>query len=228
MKRIQKNLEKVERSRRYPLTEAVALLAQMEGAKFDETVDVSIRLGVDPTQADQNVRATVSLPHGTGKSVRVAVFAKGEKVAEAKEAGADWVGEKDLAEKIEKGFLDFDKTVATPDLMGLVGKLGRVLGPRGLMPNPKLGTVTMEVGKAVKALKAGQIEFRIDKSGIVHTVAGKKSFPAEKLQENVRALLEAVVRAKPAAAKGHYLRSVVLSTTMGPGIHLDPSEFMKV
>ncbi|MBI4124542.1 MAG: 50S ribosomal protein L1 [Deltaproteobacteria bacterium] len=227
MKRYQKNSEKIELGKRYTLSEAVTRLAQMEGAKFDETVDLSIRLGVDPTQADQNVRGTVPLPHGTGKNIRVAVFAKGEKAAEAKEAGADVVGEKDLAEKIEKGFLDFDKTVATPDLMGLVGKLGRVLGPRGLMPNPKLGTVTMEVGVAVKQLKAGMIEFRIDKNGIIHTLAGKKSFAPEKLQENIRALLEAVVRAKPAAAKGHYLRSITVSSTMGPGIGIDPGEFMK-
>lgn len=226
-KRYQKNLERVERGTQYPLTEAVNRLSQMEAAKFDETVDISICLGIDPTQADQNVRGTVNLPHGTGKSVRVAVFAKGEQAAEAKEAGADWVGEKDLAEKIEGGFLDFDKTVATPDMMGLVGKLGRILGPRGLMPNPKLGTVTKDVGKVIKELKAGMIEFRIDKTGIVHTVVGKKSFPPEKLQGNIKALLDAVVRAKPAAAKGHYLRSITISSTMGPGIRLDPSEFMK-
>lgn len=227
MKRFQKNSEKVDARKRYRLQEALACLSQMEPAKFDETVDLSIRLGVDPTQADQNVRGSVTLPHGTGKSVRVAVFAKGEKAHEAEEAGADVVGDKDLAEKIEGGFLNFDKTVATPDMMGVVGKLGKILGPRGLMPNPKLGTVTMEVGKTVKALKAGLVEFRLDKQGIVHTVAGKKSFPPEKLEGNIRTMMEAVVRAKPAAAKGSYLRSVSVSTTMGPGIKLDPSEFMK-
>lgn len=227
MKRYQKSLAKIERDKRYPLAEAVACLAQLDSAKFDETIDLSIRLGVDPKQADQNVRGTVSLPHGTGKSVRVAVFAKGEMAAEAKEAGADVVGGQDLVEKIEKGFLDFDATVATPDMMGLVGKLGRILGPRGLMPNPKLGTVTKDVGKTVKELKAGKIEFRIDKSGIVHTLVGKKSFAPEKLQDNIKALLDAVVQAKPSSAKGHYLRSITISPTMGPGIHLDPAEFMK-
>lgn len=227
MKRYKKNLEKVECNKCYPLAEAVACLSQMEPAKFDETIDCSIRLGVDPTQADQNVRGTVTLPHGTGKSVRIAVFAKGEKAAEAKEAGADWVGEKDLVEKIEQGFLDFDKTVATPDLMGLVGKLGRVLGPRGLMPNPKLGTVTMEVGKAVQALKRGQIEFRIDKNGIVHAAVGKKSFAPDQLQANIKALIDAIAKAKPASAKGHYLCSITVSSTMGPGLRLDPGEFMQ-
>lgn len=225
-KRYQKNLAKVDLTKRYPLQEAVELLSQLEGAKFDETVDISIRLGVDPKQPDQNVRGTVALPHGTGQSVRVAVFAKGAKATEAKEAGADFVGDSDLIEKVEKGFLDFDQTVATPDMMGQVGKLGRVLGPRGLMPNPKLGTVTMEIAKVIKELKAGRIEFRIDKTGIVHVVGGKKSFVKEKLFDNIKTLVEAVVRAKPATAKGHYLRSITISSTMGPGIKIDTTEFV--
>lgn len=226
MKRYQKNLEKIDRNKLYPLSEAVALLLQMEPAKFDETVDIAIRLGVDPKQPEQNVRGTVRLPHGTGKSVRVAAFAKGEKAAEAKAAGADWVGDQDLVAKVEKGFFDFEQAVATPDMMGMVGKLGRVLGPRGLMPNPKLGTVTMEIGKAVQELKAGRIEFRLDKGGVIHTAVGKRSFAAEKLQANVEALLDTVWRAKPASAKGNYLRSVTVSTTMGPGIRLDVAPFL--
>lgn len=226
-KRYQNNLAKVDQAKNYGLIEAVELLSQLTGAKFDETVDVAIRLGVDPKQAEQNVRGTVSLPHGTGKTVRVAVFAKGDKASEAKAAGADLVGDADLIEKVSKGFVDFDQTVATPDLMGQVGKLGKVLGPRGLMPNPKLGTVTMDVAKAVKDLKAGRIEFRLDKSGIVHAIAGKKSFAKEQLVANIKTLLEAVVRAKPATAKGHYLRSVTIASTMGPGIHLDPAEFLQ-
>lgn len=225
MKKYEKNLAKVDLTKLYRLQEAVELLSQLEGAKFDETIDISVRLGVDPKQPDQNVRGTVALPHGTGKSIRVAVFAKGDKAAEAKEAGADVVGDSDLIEKVEKGFLDFDQTVATPDLMGQVGKLGRVLGPRGLMPNPKLGTVTMDIAKAVKDLKGGRIEFRVDKTGIVHAIGGKKSFTKEKLLENIKTLIEAVVRAKPATAKGHYLRSISISSTMGPGIKVDASEF---
>ena len=188
---------------------------------------MAIRLGVDPKQADQNVRGTVVLPHGTGKKVKIAVFAKGPKADEAKKAGADFVGDTDLVEKISKGFTDFDVTVATPDMMGEVGKLGKVLGPRGLMPNPKLGTVTMDVAKAVADLKAGKIEYRIDKSGIVHTVIGKKSFQSNQLKENFSALMDAVIRSKPASSKGNYLLSISLSSTMGPGIKLDPTQFMQ-
>lgn len=224
-KRHQKNLEMVEETKHYPLEEALEFLLKQGSTKFDETVDIAVRLGVDPKQADQNVRGTVVLPNGTGKAVRVAVFAKGEKAKEAKEAGADDVGDMDLVEKVEKGFLDFEKTVATPDMMGAVGKLGRVLGPRGLMPNPKLGTVTMDVAKAVKELKAGKIEFRIEKAGIVHSVVGKKSFSKAKLKENVVALMDAVVKAKPQTSKGNYLLSVTISSTMGPGIKLDAAEF---
>lgn len=226
MKRYKKNLGTVDQEKRYPLEEALDVLAGQEGCKFDETIDIAIRLGVDPKQADQAIRGTVSLPNGTGKSVRVAVFAKGDKAREAQEAGADFVGDADLVEKVEKGFFDFEKTVATPDMMGVMAKLGRVLGPRGLMPNPKLGTVTMDVARAVKELKGGKIEFRIDKSGIVHSVVGKKSFSQEKLKENVQTLMEAVVKAKPASAKGNYLRSVSLSSTMGPGIQLDTNQFL--
>lgn len=225
--RYKKNLERLEQKKNYPLEEALDVLLKQEKTKFDETIDIAIRLGVDPKQADQNVRGTVALPNGTGRSVRVAVFAKGEKTKEALDAGADFVGDADLVEKIEKGFCDFEKTVATPDMMASVGKLGRVLGPRGLMPNPKLGTVTMDVARAVKELKGGKIEFRIDKAGIVHSVVGKRSFTKEKLQENVLVLMDAIVKAKPASSKGHYLRSVTLSSTMGPGIRLDTSAFMR-
>ncbi|MDO8494842.1 MAG: 50S ribosomal protein L1 [Deltaproteobacteria bacterium] len=222
-----KNLELVDRDKRYLFDDALALLAKQSKRKFDETVDVAIRLGVDPKQADQNIRGTVVLPHGTGKKLKVAVFAKGPKAEEAKKAGADFVGDADLIEKVSKGFLDFDATVATPDMMGEVGKLGKVLGPRGLMPNPKLGTVTMDVAKAVADLKAGKIEYRIDKSGIVHTVIGKKSFDDKQLKENFTALMDAVVRSKPSSSKGTYLKSITLSSTMGPGIKLDPAQFMQ-
>lgn len=226
MKRYKKNLELVDRTKRYSLKGAATLLSEMSGAKFDETVDVAVRLGVDPKQTDQNVRGTVSLPYGTGKKLRVAVFAKGDKAEEAKKAGADLIGGDDLAEKIQGGFLDFDKVVATPDMMGQVGKLGKVLGPRGLMPNPKLGTVTLEVAKAVQELKAGKVEFRIDKAGIIHSIVGKKSFSKDQLEENIRALLNALVKAKPVSSKGIYLRSITISSTMGPGIRIDPTEFM--
>ncbi len=222
-----KNLEQVDREKKYSLAEAVQVLSKLASAKFDETVDVAIRLGVDPKQGDQNVRGTVGLPHGTGKSVRVAVFAKGAKADEAKSAGADPVGGDDLVEKVFGGFTDFDKVVATPDMMAQVGKLGKILGPKGLMPNPKLGTVTMDVSKAVKELKAGKVEFRIDKAGIVHAAIGKKSFAAEQLKENATTLIDAVMKAKPAAAKGIYLRSITLSSTMGPGVKVDPQEFIK-
>ena len=211
-----------ERDKSYAVEEALAIVKQMPGAKFDESVDISLRLGVDPKHADQMVRGAIVLPHGIGKTVRVAVFAKGEKDREAREAGADVVGAEDLVERIQGGFMDFDSTIATPDLMGQVGRLGKVLGPRGLMPNPKMGTVTFDVARAVRDVKAGKVEFRVDKAGNVHVPVGKKSFQEPHLIANALALLEAIVRAKPAAAKGQYLRSVTLSSTMGPGIHLDP------
>src|SRR6266436_8595937 len=211
----------VDRTKSYSLEEAVDIVAQSPGAKFDESVDLSLRLGVDPKHADQMVRGAVVLPHGIGKSVRVAVFAKGDKEREAREAGADVVGAEDLVEKIQGGFMDFDSTIATPDLMGQVGRLGKVLGPRGLMPNPKMGTVTFDVARAVREVKAGKVEFRVDKAGNVHVQVGRKSFTEPHLVANTLALLEAIVRAKPSAAKGQYLRSVTVSSTMGPGIHLD-------
>ncbi len=213
---------RVDRETRYALEEAIRLAVDTATAKFDETVELAVRLGVDPRQADQNVRGTVILPHGTGKSVRVLVFAKGDKEREAREAGADFVGNDDLVKQISEGWLEFDRAVATPDMMGLVGRIGKVLGPRGLMPNPKVGTVTFEVGKAVSELKAGKVEYRVEKAGIVHVAIGKKSFGAEKLVENARALLNSLMRAKPSAAKGNYLRSVAVSSTMGPGVRVDP------
>ena len=212
---------KVETGKRYPIDEACKLVPETKVAKFDESVDIAVRLGVDPKHADQMVRGAIVLPHGIGKTVRVAVFAKGEKEREAREAGADVVGAEDLVEKIQGGFMDFDSTIATPDLMGQVGRLGKVLGPRGLMPNPKLGTVTFDVGRAVREVKAGKVEFRVDKAGNVHVQVGKKSFAKEHLVANAMALLEAIVKAKPAASKGTYLRTVTLSTTMGPGIPVD-------
>jgi large subunit ribosomal protein L1 len=213
---------KVDRSRLYDVPEAVALVKSSTFTKFDETVEVAMRLGVDPKHADQMVRGTVVLPHGTGKSVRVAVVASGEKVREAEEAGADIVGGDDLVARIQAGFLDFEALVATPDMMKSLGRLGKVLGPRGLMPNPKAGTVTFDVSKAVRELKAGKIEFRVDKTAIVHCPVGKVSFDQEKLVENTEALLEAIQKAKPSAAKGKYVRSVFMSSTMGPGIPVDP------
>jgi large subunit ribosomal protein L1 len=212
---------KVEAGRQYTVEEALQALKAMPGAKFDETVDLSFRLGVDPKHADQMVRGAVVLPNGIGKNVRVAVFAKGEKEREAREAGADVVGAEDLVEKVQGGFMDFDTTVATPDLMGQVGRLGKVLGPRGLMPNPKLGTVTFDVGRAVREAKAGKVEFRVDKAGNVHAPIGKRSFGAEQLIANALALIEAIVRAKPASSKGTYLRSLTVSSTMGPGVVID-------
>ena len=224
-KRYQKAAARVDRVRRYPLDEAIRVLAAAESAaKFDETVELAVKLGVDPRQADQNVRGTVVLPHGTGKSIRVLVFAKGDKAKEAEAAGADHVGAEDLAKKIqEQQWLDFDTAIATPDMMGVVGRLGKILGPRGLMPNPKVGTVTFEVAKAVREIKAGKVEFRVEKAGIVHVAIGKRSFGAERLLENAQALLTSLLRAKPAAAKGHYMQSVAVSTTMGPGIRIDPA-----
>jgi large subunit ribosomal protein L1 len=214
--------QKIEMGKRYPVQEAVALVAGAARAKFDETVDAAIRLGVNPAHADQMVRGSVVLPHGLGKSIRVLVFAKGEKEKEALEAGADVVGSDDIVEKIKGGWLDFDRVIATPDMMGSVGKLGKILGPRGLMPNPKVGTVTFDVGKAVQELKAGKVEFRVEKAGIVHCPIGKASFGAEKLTENFLALLEMVIKLKPASSKGLYIRSVSLSTVMGPAAKVDP------
>jgi len=201
--------------------EAMDVLGQLPRAKFDETVDLSLRLGVDPKHADQMVRGAVVLPHGIGKAVRVAVFAKGEKEREAREAGADVVGAEDLVERVQGGWLEFDSAIATPDLMGQVGRLGKVLGPRGLMPNPKLGTVTFDIGRAVREAKAGKVEFRVDKAGNVHVPVGKRSFSKDQISANALALLEAIVRAKPAAAKGQYLRSITVSSTMSPGIKVD-------
>jgi large subunit ribosomal protein L1 len=224
-KRYQKAAARIDRNRRYPLEEAIQTLVGGDGgAKFDETVEIAIRLGVDPRQADQNVRGTVALPHGTGKQVRVLVFAKGEKAKEAEEAGADHVGAEDIAKKIqEEGWLEFDTAIATPDMMGTVGRLGKVLGPRGLMPNPKVGTVTFDVGKAVREVKAGKVEFRVEKAGIVHVAIGKRSFGPERLIDNAHALLTSLLRAKPAAAKGNYVMSVAVSTTMGPSVRVDPA-----
>jgi large subunit ribosomal protein L1 len=214
----------LEPRRLYGPREAVERVKAAAFAKFDESVDVAVRLGVDPKHADQVVRGTVTLPHGTGKPVRVLVIAQGEKAKEAEAVGADYVGV-EYVQKLKDGWLDADVIVATPDVMGQLAPLGRVLGPRGLMPNPKAGTVTMDVARAVKELKAGKIEFRVDKNGIVHAPIGKRSFPAEALEENLRAFLDAVVRAKPAAAKGQYLRSVTVSSTMGPGVPVDPAGF---
>jgi large subunit ribosomal protein L1 len=222
-KRMKTAAGEVNRETRYPLDEAVTLAAKLATAKFDETLELAIRLGVDPRQADQNVRGTVVLPHGTGRSVRVAVFAKGDKEREARDAGADHVGGEELVKRIQdEGWLEFDSAVATPDMMGLVGRIGKILGPRGLMPNPKLGTVTFDVGKAVSELKAGKIEYRVDKAGIVHLPFGKASFGAEKLLANASAALTSIVKAKPASAKGNYILSVAVSSTMGPGIKVNP------
>lgn len=213
--------KKVEPGRNYSLREAVELVVSTARAKFDETVDVAIRLGVNPKHADQMVRGSVVLPNGLGKTVRVLVFAKGEKEREAREAGADYVGSDDLVEKIKGGWLEFDRVVATPDMMGTVGKLGKILGPRGLMPNPKVGTVTFDVKQAVTELKAGQVEFRVEKAGIVHSPVGKVSFGADKLIENILALIEAIMKLKPASSKGTYLKNISIATTMGPGVRVD-------
>jgi large subunit ribosomal protein L1 len=213
---------KVER-RPYGLAEAVTIAKDAAYANFDETVEMAVRLGVDPKHADQMVRGTVVLPHGTGKTMRVVVFAAGEKAHEAEEAGADVVGGDDLAKKIESGWMDFDAVVATPDMMKVVGRLGRVLGPRGLMPNPKTGTVTFDVGKAVEDIKAGKVEFRVDKTGIIHAPFGKVSFSEDQLQENAQTLVNAILRARPAASKGRYIRSFTISTTMGRGVRVDES-----
>ncbi|CAG1010035.1 50S ribosomal protein L1 [Myxococcaceae bacterium] len=223
-KRMKASFGQVDRSRVYPLAEAVAVLKATSATKFDESVDLAINLGVDPKHADQMVRGSIVLPHGTGKSLRVLVFAKGDKEKEAREAGADYVGAEDLAKKItDENWLDFERVIAAPDMMGVVGRLGKVLGPRGLMPNPKLGTVTVNVGQAVRETKAGKVEYRVEKAGIVHVSIGKRSFSPDALVANAAALLEAVLRAKPAASKGTYMKKITLSTTMGPGIRVDPS-----
>jgi large subunit ribosomal protein L1 len=223
-KRFQAAASGVDPEKNYALAEAVSLLKDAPGPKFDESVDLAVNLGVDPRHADQMVRGAMVLPHGIGKETRVLVFAKGEKENEAKEAGADFVGGEELAKKIQdEGWLDFERVIATPDMMSVVGRLGKVLGPRGLMPNPKLGTVTMDVGTAVSENKAGKIEYRVDKSGIVHVVVGKKSFEAEKIVANAAALIDALLKAKPAASKGVYLKKISISTTMGPGIRVEPS-----
>jgi large subunit ribosomal protein L1 len=219
---------RVDRNQRYAVEEGVKLLLGTAHAKFDEGVDLAIRLGVDPKKADQMVRGTVVLPNGTGKKVKILVFAKGQKEKEALDAGADIVGGEDLIEKISKGWLEFDKAIATPDMMGLVSKLGKILGPRGLMPNPKVGTVTFDLERAVKEIKAGKVEFRVEKAGIVHVPVGKVSFGFDRLLENIKALLEVILRAKPPTSKGAYLRSIALSTTMGPGIKIDPLDVRNI
>lgn len=220
-KRMAALLAEVDSAKHYELREAVSLVKSKATAKFDETIDLALKLGVDPRQAEQMVRGTVALPFGTGKKVRVLVFAKGEKENEAKEAGADHVGAEDMIEKVKGGWLDFDATIATPDIMGSVGKLGKILGPRGLMPSPKSGTVTFDVAKAVKEIKAGKIEFKVDKNADIHVPVAKASFTEDQIYANAAAVLEAIVRAKPSAAKGQYLKSATLSSTMGPGIKLD-------
>lgn len=214
--------KQIDRSKLYEPSEALNLVKEIAVAKFDETVEAHVKLGVDPRHADQQVRGTVSLPHGTGKTLKVLVFAKGEKQKEAETAGADFVGAEDLAEKIQGGWFDFDVAVATPDMMAVVGRLGKILGPRGLMPNPKAGTVTFDIERTIKELKAGRIEFRVDKTSIVHVPIGRVSFEVEKLQENLNAFAEALLKAKPAAAKGQYMRSVNICSTMGPGIKVNP------
>ena len=221
-KKYEEARKKVDRTKRYDLEEALHLLPETSYTRFDESVDVAIRLGVDPKKPDQMVRGTVLFPHGTGKEVKVLVFAQGEKEKEAREAGADYVGAEELVEKISKGWLEFDKAIATPDMMKLVSKLGKILGPRGLMPNPKVGTVTFDVGKAVKEIKSGKVEFKVDKAGNLHVPVGRVSFGHEKLMENILTLLDSVMRAKPASSKGTYLKGLALSTTMGPGIKVDP------
>jgi len=220
-KKAKASREKIERDRQYSLEEAISLVKETSYAKFDETVDLAVNLGIDPRKSDQMVRGSVVLPHGIGKKVRVLVFAKGEKEKEAAEAGADFVGAEDLIEKISKGWLDFDKAVATPDVMGSVSKLGKILGPRGLMPNPKLGTVTFDIARAVKEIKAGKVEYKAEKAGIVHIPIGKVSFDTQKLIENAKTVINSILKAKPATSKGRYLRKISLSSTMGSGIAID-------
>jgi large subunit ribosomal protein L1 len=224
-KRYLEAAKKVDREKMYEPREALELVKSIAPAKFDETVEVAFRLGIDTKRADQQVRGAVVLPHGTGKTKRVLVFAKGEKAKDAEQAGADFVGDDDLINNVSQGWLDFDVVVSTPDMMGQVGKLGRILGPKGLMPNPKTGTVTFDVAKAVQEIKAGKVEYRADKAGIVHVPIGKVSFDTDKLTENLKTLAEALIKAKPAAAKGTYMRSVTVSSTMGPGVRVNPAAF---
>lgn len=219
-KRMKAALGGIDRTRDYSIAEAIEALKSVKATKFDESLEIALNLGVDPRHADQMLRGVVSLPHGTGKSMRVAVFARGDKAAEAETAGADRVGADDLAEELQAGSTDYDRVIATPDMMGVVGKLGRVLGPKGLMPNPKLGTVTMDVAQAVSDAKAGQVQYRVEKSGIVHAGLGKLSFDTDKLEDNVRSFVDAIVKAKPSGAKGQYLKKVSLTSSMGPGLKL--------
>lgn len=221
-KRYEEAFKSIEKNKLYDPDEAINLIKNMPKTKFDETVEISIRLGVDPRHADQQIRGAVVLPYGTGRTVKVAVFAKGEKAKEAEEAGADKVGADDLVAEVQSGVIDFDIAVATPDMMGAVGRLGKILGPKGLMPNPKTGTVTFDVAKAIQEIKAGKVEYRVDKTGIIHVPIGKVSFDAEKLASNFRTLMDVIAKAKPATAKGTYIKSVVLSSTMGPGVKIAP------
>jgi large subunit ribosomal protein L1 len=223
-KKFKDALAKVDRSKSYTMNDGIDLVKNSAFAKFNETVDVAVRLGVDPRHADQMVRGAVVLPNGLGKEVKVLVFAKGEKEREARDAGADYVGADDLVAKIQEGWFDFDTAIATPDMMGVVGKIGKLLGPRGLMPNPKVGTVTFDVGRAVNESKSGKVEFRVEKAGIIHAPVGKVSFDADKLKENILALVDALVKAKPSAAKGTYIKKISVSATMGPGVNLDVSD----
>jgi len=225
-KRYNEQMAKLEKSKAYELEPAIELMKNMASTKFDESIDIAVRLGVDPRHADQMVRGTVSLPHGTGKTVKVLVLTKGGKEKEAQEAGADYVGLDEYVEKLQQGWLDCDVIIATPDAMSTVGKLGRILGPKGMMPNPKSGTVTFEVGQAVKDVKAGRIDFRVDRNGNLHVAAGKLSFNAAQIKDNIKAFLETIMRLKPVSAKGQYIRSVTMSTTMGPGIKLDRAALM--
>jgi len=227
-KKYRKAFEKIDKDRRYNLEEAIRLVVDNNFANFDESVEVAIRLGVDPRHADQMVRGSVILPHGTGKDVKVIVFAKGEKEKEAREAGADFVGGEELAEKIQKGWLDFDRVISTPDMMSVVGRLGKILGPKGLMPNPKVGTVTFEIARVTKESKAGKVDFRVDKTGIAHVAVGKVSFGFSKMLENIKTLLDVVIRLKPPTSKGVYLRGIALSSTMGPGVKVDPADVRNV
>ena len=226
-KRLKKTKESIDREKEYAFAEAIKLLKDAPKTKFDETVDLTVNLGVDPKKSDQMVRGSVSLPNGTGKKVRVLVFAKGEKEKEALEAGAEFAGAEDLVEKVKGGWLDFDKAVATPDMMGTVGKIGKILGPRGLMPNPKTGTVTFDVGKAVAELKAGKVDYKVEKAGIVHTLVGKLSFTEEALIENARAVMDSIIKAKPSSSKGRYIKRCTVSSTMGPGIRVDVAQLTK-
>ena len=225
-KRYLEAVKKVDKDTLYDTADAVRLVQELACAKFDETIDLAFRLGIDPRHADQQVRGAVVLPHGTGKSRSVLVFAKGPKAQEAQEAGADFVGAEDIVSQIQGGWFGFDVAVATPDMMGTVGKLGKLLGPKGLMPNPKVGTVTMDVAKAIKEIKAGKVEYRVEKTGIVHVIIGKASFTEEQLMDNLKAMIDTIIKAKPAGAKGQYIKSVALSATMGPAIRLNPLKFV--